>query len=405
VKALLNGKRIVLGVTGGIAAYKAVEICRLFVKSGAEVRVIMTEAAKKFVTPLTFQTVSEHPVYEDLFSANARYSVEHIGLAKDAGLFVIAPATANCIGKIAAGIADDLLTTSVMAACSPVLFVPAMNVKMYENPIIQGNINKLAALGYHFVQPAEGELACGDTGRGRMADVQDIYIAVAALLSAGDRWQGKNFLITAGPTREALDPVRYLTNHSSGKMGYALARVAAEQGAAVTLISGPVNLSHPPGVRVISVTTAIEMYEAVLAAYSKADVVIKAAAVADYRPASISEQKIKKTSADMTISLVKNPDILSELGKRKEKQILVGFAAETTDVFKNASDKLSRKNLDMIVANDLTEPGAGFTFDTNIVKLIFRDGKDKQLPLLSKQDVAQRILEEIWLLKSGKKEG
>ncbi|MBS4032154.1 MAG: bifunctional phosphopantothenoylcysteine decarboxylase/phosphopantothenate--cysteine ligase CoaBC [Clostridiales bacterium] len=399
---MLTGKRIVLGVTGGIAAYKTVELCRLFVKSGAQVRVIMTEASKRFVTPLTFQTVSGHAVYDDLFSAATRYSVEHIGLAKEADLFIIAPATANCIGKIAGGIADDLLTTSVMAACSPVLLVPAMNVRMYENPVTQGNLNKLVSLGYHFVPPAEGDLVCGDTGRGRMADVQDIYTAAAALLSAGTRWQGKNFLITAGPTREALDPVRYLTNHSSGKMGYALARAAVEQGADVTLISGPVNLSHPPGVRVISVTTASEMYQAVLAAYPKADVVIKAAAVTDYRPASISGQKIKKTTDDMTISLVKNPDILAELGKRKEKQILVGFAAETTDVFENAADKLSRKNLDMIVANDLTEPGAGFTSDTNIVRLIFKTGQDKQLPLMSKQDVAQRILDEIWLIYSAK---
>lgn len=399
---MLNGKRIVLGVTGGIAAYKAVELCRLFIKSGAEVHVIMTEAAKKFVTPLTFQTVSGQAVYDDLFSATHRYRVEHIGLAKEASLFVIAPATANCLGKIAAGIADDLLTTSVMAACSPVLLVPAMNVKMFENAITQGNLDKLAALGYHFVHPTEGELVCGDTGRGRMADVQDIYEAAAALLSASDRWQGKKFLITAGPTREALDPVRYLTNHSSGKMGYALARAAAEQGADVTLISGPVNLTHPPGVRVISVTTATEMYEAVLHAYPEVDVVIKAAAVADYRPASISEQKIKKNGDEMTVSLVKNPDILAELGKRKETQILVGFAAETTDVIVNASEKLSRKNLDMIVANDLTEPGAGFTYDTNIVRLIFKDGQDKQLPLMSKHNVAQRIIDEIWLLQSGK---
>ena len=397
---MLTGKRIVLGVTGGIAAYKAVELCRLFIKSGAMVRVIMTDAAKKFVGPLTFQTVSGHAVYDDLFSAVTRHSVEHVGLAKESDLFVIAPATANCIGKIAAGIADDLLTTSVMAACGPVLLAPAMNEKMYKNPITQGNVNKLKSLGYHFVEPAEGELACGDTGRGRMADVQHIYSKAADILSAGERWQGRRFLITAGPTREAIDPVRYLTNYSSGKMGYALARVAAAQGADVTLISGPVNLDYPPGVNVVSVTTAKQMHEAVLAVYPKADVVIKAAAVADYRPASVSGQKIKKNDDDLTISLVRNPDILAELGRLKEKQILIGFAAETTSVFENAKDKLLRKNLDMIVANDLTEPGAGFAADTNIVSFIYKDGNYKRLQLMTKKDVALCILDEVWLLAS-----
>ncbi len=326
--------------------------------------------------------------------------MEHVGLAKESDLFVIAPATANCIGKIAAGIADDLLTTSVMAACGPVLLAPAMNEKMYKNPITQGNVNKLKSLGYHFVEPAEGELACGDTGRGRMADVQHIYSKAADILSAGERWQGRRFLITAGPTREAIDPVRYLTNYSSGKMGYALARVAAAQGADVTLISGPVNLDYPPGVNVVSVTTAKQMHEAVLAVYPKADVVIKAAAVADYRPASVSGQKIKKNDDDLTISLVRNPDILAELGRLKEKQILIGFAAETTSVFENAKDKLLRKNLDMIVANDLTEPGAGFAADTNIVSFIYKDGNYKRLQLMTKKDVALCILDEVWLLAS-----
>ena len=391
---MLSGKRIVLGITGGIAAYKAVELCRLFVKAGADVRVVMTDAAKKFVTPLTLQTVSGNCIYDDLFAATGQYTVEHVGLAQDSALLVIAPATANCIGKIASGIADDLLTTTVMAVDCPILLAPAMNTKMYENKITQQNIAKLAGLGYHFVPPEAGELACGDCGRGRLAAVEDIFAAAKALLLKEKNWEGKRILVTAGPTREPIDPVRYLTNHSSGKMGFAMAKVASEAGAEVTLITGPVNLAHPAGVHVMEVTTAQEMYEAVLAQFPHCHVVVKAAAVADYRPADVSGQKIKK-GADMSLSLVRNPDILAQLGQKKDHQIVVGFAAETENVRENALDKLSRKNLDMIVANDLTQAGAGFDTDTNVVKFYFRDGRERQLPIMSKQDVAREILKEI----------
>lgn len=391
---MLKGKCIVLGVTGGIAVYKSVELCRMFVKAGATVRVIMTASAQQFVTALTFQTVSCNPVYFDLFDATGRYNVEHIGLANEADLFVIMPATANCIGKIASGLADDLLTTTVMATCSPVLLAPAMNVNMYENPITRENIRKLAGLGYTMVGPDEGELACGDAGRGRMAPVQEIFSASVSILTREKPWQGYRFLVTAGPTREALDPVRYLTNHSSGKMGYAVAQAAAEQGADVILVSGPTNLQPPYGVRVIPVTSAREMYGAVLENFDQVDVVIKAAAVADYRPEETSRHKMKK-SGEMTLSLVRNPDILLELGRRKQKQILVGFAAETEAVDKNAQDKLCRKNLNMIVANDVTMEGAGFDTDTNIVRMLFCDGSQRQLPQMPKTEVAREILLEI----------
>ena len=394
---MLSDKRILLGVTGGIAAYKAVELCRLFVKAGADVRVVMTDAAKKFVTPLTFQTVSGNRVYDDLFAATGQYAVEHVGLAQDSNLLVIAPATANCIGKIASGIADDLLTTTVMAASCPVLLAPAMNTRMYENKITQKNIAMLSSFGYHFAYPEAGELACGDCGRGRLATVEEIFAVAKALLTREKNWVGKRFLVTAGPTREPIDPVRYLTNHSSGKMGFAIAKAAIEAGANVTLVTGPVTLAPPTGVHVIKVTTACEMYEAVLAQFPHCDVVVKAAAVADYRPADVSGQKIKK-GADMNLSLVRNPDILAQLGMNKEHQIVVGFAAETENIRQNALDKLSRKNLDMIVANDLTQAGAGFDTETNVVKFYFRDGRERQLPIMSKQDVAEQILKEIAVL-------
>lgn len=399
---MLAGQKIVLGVTGGIAAYKAVELCRLFVKNGADVRVVMTEAAKQFVTPLTFQTVSGNRVYDDLFAATGNYSVDHIGLAQHAGLFVIAPASANCIGKIASGIADDLLTTTVMAACCPVLLAPAMNTRMYENPITQQNMEKLQSLGYRFVHPAEGELACGDSGRGRLAPAEDIFRAVQALLVPEQPLKGIRILVTAGPTREPLDPVRYLTNHSSGKMGYAIARVAAGLGADVTLVSGPVLIPPPKNVETVSVTTACEMYNAVLSRFADCDMVIKAAAVADYRPAEESEVKIKK-GGDMVLALVRNPDILAELGERKTKQILVGFAAETDHVLENALDKLRRKKLDLIVSNDLTVEGAGFNADTNVVTLTFADGRRKALPKMSKDDVAREIVREAELMLKAKK--
>ena len=387
---MLSGKPIILGVTGGIAAYKAVELCRLFVKAGADVRVVMTEAAKKFVTPLTFQTASGNRVYDDLFAASEHYSVEHVGLARSAALLVIAPATANCIAKIAAGMADDLLTTTLLAATCPVLLAPAMNTSMYENPLTQQNIAKLTALGYLFVPPAEGELACGDTGRGRMAAVDAVFAAASNLFDTEKPWQGRKVLVTAGPTRESIDPVRYLSNHSSGKMGFALAQAAAAFGADVTLVSGPVSLADPDGVEVIRVTTALEMHGEVISRFADADVVIKAAAVADYRPAVTSDNKIKK-GGDMTLTMVRNPDILAELGKQKAGQMLVGFAAETENLQENARGKLNSKNLDMIVANDLTQEGAGFAADTNVVKLYYRDGRELALPKMAKTELADEF--------------
>jgi phosphopantothenoylcysteine decarboxylase / phosphopantothenate---cysteine ligase len=400
---MLAGKNIILGVTGGIAVYKAVELCRLFKKAGARVRVIMTAAAKEFVTPLTFQTVSGNPVYSDLFVSAEGYNVAHIGLADEASLFVIAPATANCIGKIASGIADDLLTTAVMAASSPVLLAPAMNVRMYENPVTLSNMSKLSGLGYGIVEPESGELACGDYGRGRMAEPEKIIEAASAMLSRELNWKGCRFLVTAGPTREALDPVRYLSNHSSGKMGYAIAQAASNAGAEVVLISGPTNLTPPSGVNTVNVTSAEEMMEAVMSFFPQSDVIIKAAAVADYRPAAASEQKIKK-GGDMTLTLVKNQDILAELGRRKEGKYLAGFAAETEEMRANALAKLKNKNLDLIVANDLTLPGAGFDVDTNVVSLLFSDGTERQLPKLPKIKVAEEILREIYV-RYNKKSG
>ncbi|HAA37336.1 MAG TPA: bifunctional phosphopantothenoylcysteine decarboxylase/phosphopantothenate--cysteine ligase CoaBC [Firmicutes bacterium] len=391
---MLSGKNVVLGITGGIAVYKSAELCRLFIKAGAKVRVVMTEAAKAFVTPLTFQTLTGSPVYDQLFIGSERFSVEHVGLAQEADLIVIAPATANTIGKIANGIADNLLTTTVMAAKCPILLAPAMNTQMYDNPFHLANLERLQNFGYAVVGPDQGELACGDTGRGRMSSPQEIFAAACRLLLRKEAWQGRRLLVTAGPTQEALDPVRFLTNHSSGKMGYAIAQAAAELGADVTLVSGPVTLPQPYGVDFVSVTTAQEMYEAVLACFSNMDVVVGAAAVADYRPGTVSEQKIKK-SGELIISLTRNPDILAALGRMKQRQILVGFAAETENLREHALAKLERKNLDLIVANDLTQPGAGFGTDTNIVTLYFRDGRERQLEKLPKREVAIMLLEEI----------
>jgi phosphopantothenoylcysteine decarboxylase/phosphopantothenate--cysteine ligase len=391
---MFDGKRLVLGVTGGIAAYKAVELCRLLVRAGAEVRVVMTAAAGRFVAPLTFQTVSGNRVYQDLFAGGEDYNVTHVGLAKESSLLLIAPATANCLGKIAAGIADDLLTTVVLAARSPVLLAPAMNEAMWDNEQVRANVSRLAGLGFYFVGPALGELACGDAGRGRMASPEDIFAAAGEALARSQKWHGKRVLVTAGPTREPLDPVRFLSNRSSGRMGYALARAAAEQGAQVTLVSGPVSLPLPAGVNLVRVTTAREMLEVVLQHFNETDVVLKAAAVADYRPAAESGQKIKK-GGELTVTFLKNPDILAELGERKTHQLLAGFAAETENVAKYAKGKLTTKNLDLIVANDLTQAGAGFDTDTNIVQLFFRDGTQKALPLMSKLEVARVILDEL----------
>ena len=392
--AMFKNKKVVLGVCGGIAVYKAVELLRLLVKAGADVSVVMTRSAQEFVTPLTFQTLSGNPVHTELFNLYQEKEIGHISLADRADLFVVAPATANVIGKVAAGIADDLLTTTLMATQAPVLFAPAMNVHMYENPIYQRNEACLRELGYHFIDPAVGALACGYEGQGKLPEPEAIISAAQAVLAPQDL-AGQHLLVTAGPTREELDPVRYISNYSSGKMGYAIARAARQRGAEVVLVSGPTFLSPPEGVTLIPVVSAEQMRKTVLEALPKSTAVVKSAAVADYRPASLSQQKLKKTADDMTLVLEKNPDILAEVGASKEGRVLVGFAAETQDLLKHAADKLKRKNLDLIVANDVTQAGAGFDVDTNIVKLLYADGHVEALPQLSKDEVAHQLLDRV----------
>ncbi|EAT16217.1 bifunctional phosphopantothenoylcysteine decarboxylase/phosphopantothenate--cysteine ligase CoaBC [Desulfuromonas acetoxidans] len=391
---MFKNKKVVLGVCGGIAVYKAVELLRLLVKAGADVSVIMTRSAQEFVTPLTFQTLSGNPVHTELFNLYQEKEIGHISLADRADLFLVAPATANVIGKVAAGIADDLLTTALMATRAPVLFAPAMNVHMYENPIYQRNEACLRELGYHFINPAVGALACGYEGQGKLPEPEAIFSAAQAVLAPQDL-AGQHLLVTAGPTREELDPVRYLSNYSSGKMGYAIARAARMRGADVVLVSGPTFLTPPQGVTLIPVVSAEQMRKTVLDALPKATAVVKSAAVADYRPASLSTQKLKKSDEDMTLVLEKNPDILAEVGAGKEGRVLVGFAAETQDLLKHAADKLKRKNLDLIVANDVTQAGAGFDVDTNIVKLLHADGHVEALPQLSKDEVAHQLLDRV----------
>ena len=394
---MLKGKTVVLGVCGGIAAYKAVDVVSRLVKLGATVHVIMTAAAVQFVAPLTFREISGQPVYTTMWEEPKLWNVEHIALARRADLFVIAPATANMIAKIANGIADDFLSTTVMATPAPVLLAPAMNTEMFQSAATQANLKTLESRGFKIMTPASGMLACGTEGIGRLPEPEAIVERITAHFEVGKSMRGLRLLITAGGTREAIDPVRYIGNRSSGKMGYAIAAVAAERGAEVTLVSGPVSLAVPAGVKRVSVESALEMREAVLAAFPAADVVIKAAAVADYRPEVVSEQKIKKNSANLTVALTKNPDILAELGKIKTGQFLVGFAAETQELVANAIEKLRRKNLDMLVANDVTLPGAGFESETNIVKLLSKDGRVEELPQMSKQSLAGLLLDRVML--------
>lgn len=390
----LQGKTIVVGVTGGIAVYKAVELVRLLTKAGASVQVVMTRAATEFVTPLTFQTLSGNPVHTELFNLIQEQEIGHISLADRADALVIAPATANCIGKLANGIADDLLTTTVMATKAPVLLAPAMNVNMYENPVYQENEQKLRRLGYRFVDPEPGLLACGWQGKGRLASPEQIFAELCRLLTVQDL-AGQTLMVTAGPTREELDPVRFISNHSSGRMGYALAQAAYRRGARVILVSGPVALPAPYGVERIMVESACQMHQAVMDRVADCSVVVKAAAVADYRPAARSQQKIKKQGERLVIELERNPDILAELGRLNRRPVLVGFAAETTDLRSHADTKLAAKNLDMIVANDVTQEGAGFNVSTNICQLLFRDGRVEQLSLMSKEALAELILDRI----------
>ena len=395
---MLKGRKIVLGVTGGIAAYKAAELVRELVKAQAEVHVVMTRNAQAFIAPLTFQTLSGNPVTTELFNLMAESEIGHIALAARAEVLVIAPATANIIGKIAGGIADDMLTTIVMATQAPVLLAPAMNVHMWENPICQENIQSLRSRGYHFIDPEAGELACGYEGIGRLAEIPAIVEEIRVLLSPKD-FSGEKILVTAGPTEEPIDPVRFLSNHSSGKMGFALARAARRRGAEVTLISGPTALPVPPQMRSIAVRSAAQMREAVLNHLESASILIMAAAVSDYRPKQKAPEKIKKSKLETVLELELNPDILAEAGKKKNSRIMVGFAAETENLLQNTREKLEKKNLDLIVANDVTLPGAGFKADTNIVKIMDRSGKVEELPLMTKEDLADRILDRIALLK------
>jgi len=392
---MLKGKRIVVGVTGGIAAYKACDLVSQLKKLQAEVNVIMTQSAVKFVQPQSFQALSQNSVTVDMFETPRYWDIEHISLAQKADVLVVAPATANLIGKVANGIADDMLSTTIMASTARVIFAPAMNTKMYENPLVQDNMTKLKALGYDFVSPGAGRLACGDVGVGKLADIAAIVKSITDILTSPLDFQGKSVLITAGPTVEAIDPVRYLSNHSSGKMGYALAEAAKARGARVTLVSGPTNLSPPQGIEFIGVESAQEMLEAVKERYDAQDVVIKAAAVADYRPEQVWDKKIKKQDGGLTLRLVKNPDIAKELGAIKTHQLLVGFAAETDHLMDYAKEKIQKKNLDLIVANDVTQQGAGFGSDTNIVHIIDRDGRVVTLDQAPKLKIAHGILNEI----------
>lgn len=391
-----NKKTVVIGVCGGIAAYKACEVVSRLKKMNIEVHVIMTKSACEFVTPMTFQTLSQNFVVSDMFEEPKTWDVEHISLAKKADTFLIVPATANVIGKIASGIADDMLTTTVMATKADVIIAPAMNTGMYENPIVQDNIEKLKKYGYSFVEPASGRLACGDTGKGKLADVDDIVHAVYASLYRSDDLKGMKITVTAGPTVEDIDPVRYITNRSSGKMGYSIAKRAVMRGADVTLISGPTSIEVPRGIKKLVKTMSAEsLFEAVNENFEECDALIQSAAVADYKPKNYSKKKVKKKDGDLSIELARTKDVAKEMGKIKSDKVLVGFAAETNDLLENAQRKIESKNLDFIVANDLTKKGAGFNTDTNIVKIIDAEGNMEDYPLMSKEDVADIILDKV----------
>ena len=392
---MLKGKRILLGVTGSIAVYKAVELLRELMKREAEVQVVMTEAATRFVAPLSFETLSRQPVLLDMFTLAYGSQIGHIAATARADLFVIAPVTANTLAKLAHGLADDFLTNIYLASRCPVLVAPAMDSDMYQHAAVQENLARLRERGIHVVGPASGELASGLVGPGRLVEPAEIVEAIEKLLAPSGDLAGEVMLVTAGPTREPLDPVRYISNRSSGKMGYAIAEAAARRGARVILVSGPTALDPPREAQVVHVETAQEMYEAVLSHLEPVTVVIKAAAVADYRPKQVARQKIKKDERVPEVTLESTPDILAEVGKRKGRRILVGFAAETHDLVANAGKKLQRKNLDLMVANDVSQPGAGFDGDTNLVKILDAKGGVEELPLQSKGSVADRILDRV----------
>ena len=418
---MLDGKKnVLLAVTGSIAAYKAADIARGFIKKGYSVTVMLTANGAKFITPMTFETLTGSKCLVDTFDRNFKYEVEHISAAKACDLLLVAPASANVIGKIAGGIADDMVTTTILAVTAPKLIAPAMNTAMYDNPIVQDNMKKLKAYGYQFIDPAEGLLACGDTGRGKLADVEDILSVSEGILEgtknaagklpetessglksaeAGDSpdFAGRTVVVTAGPTQEAIDPVRYITNHSSGKMGYSLAEAAAKRGAKVVLISGPTALNVPENENIsfVPIVSASDMAEAVFTHFENADILIMAAAVADYTPKTVADQKIKKADGGMTIELARTTDILGTLKDRKrEGQFICGFSMETENLIENSRKKLLKKNLDIIAANSIVDPGAGFGHDTNKVTIIARDGEES-LPLISKAETADRILDAI----------
>lgn len=396
---MLTGKTIILGVSGGIAAYKIPNLASMLVKSGADVHVLMTENAQNFITAITFESLTGNKCIVDTFDRNFEFQVEHVALAKKADLLMVAPATANVIGKLAHGICDDMLTTTAMACSCPKLVVPAMNTRMYENRILQDNLEICRRYGMTVIDPAMGYLACGDTGAGKMPEPEDLFDHICQAVEYPKDLMGKKILVTAGPTQEALDPVRFITNHSTGKMGYAIARAAARRGAEVTLVSGPVELKPLRFVRMIPVKSAREMFEMVSVFAGDQDAVIKAAAVADYRPASIAREKMKKSDKEMNLELERTEDILAWLGAHRwNGQFLCGFSMETENVIENSRKKLEKKNVDMIVANNLSVAGAGFGTDTNVVTLITRDGEEA-LEKMSKDEVAHQILNRIFMQK------
>lgn len=398
---MLTGKTVVLGVTGSIAAYKMANLTSMLVKQHADVYVLMTKNATNFIHPITFETLTNHKTLVDTFDRNFNYNIEHVSLAKKADIVLVAPASANVIGKIANGIADDMLTTTVMACKCKKLIAPAMNTQMFENPIVQDNLKKLEHYGMTVIQPAVGLLACKDVGAGKLPSEEELMDYILQEIRFEKDLVGKKILITAGPTVESIDPVRFISNHSTGKMGYALARVAAERGADVTLISGPVNLQAPRFVKLVPVVSAQDMFEAVKAHSAEADIIIKAAAVADYTPEVVADEKIKKSDGEAELKLKRTTDILKWLGENRaagKKQFLCGFSMETEHMVENSRAKLEKKNLDMIVANNLKVPGAGFGVDTNVVTLITRS-ETKELPQMSKEEVADGILDEILRLQ------
>lgn len=392
---MVKGKTILLGVSGSIAAYKAASLVSSLVKAGADVHVLMTKNATNFINPITFETLTSHKCLADTFDRNFDYSVEHVALAKQADAFLIAPASANVIAKVAHGLSDDMLTTTFLACTCPKLISPAMNTAMFENPITQDNLSLCRKYGMTVIEPACGHLACGDDGKGKMPEPETLFDWIDFAVGYKKDLAGKKLLVTAGPTQESLDPVRYLTNHSTGKMGYAIAKVAAARGAEVTLVSGKTNLPVPLGVKRVDVVSAKDMFEAVTRISAEQDIIIKAAAVADYRPVSYSDEKMKKKDGELKIDLERTDDILAWLGAhKKEGQFLCGFSMETQNMLENSRAKLQKKNLDMICANNLKVAGAGFGSDTNVVTMIFKDG-EKDLPIQSKEAVADALLTEI----------